>query len=51
MANFLAGKEFRVGENKVLGLGIKITGAGGKRKGVLDPILSEQQGEVIFKDE
>ena len=50
-ANFLAGKEFRVGENKVLGLGIKITGAGGKRKGVLDPILSEQQGEVIFKDE
>ena len=50
-ANFLAGKEFRVGEKKVLGLGIKITGAGGKRKGVLDPILSEQQGEVIFKDE
>ena len=32
-------------------MGIKITGAGGKRKGVLDPILSEQQGEVIFKDE
>jgi len=50
-ANFLAGKEFEVGKNKVLGLGLKVTGAGGKRKGVLDPIASAEQGEVIFKDE
>jgi hypothetical protein len=49
--NFLAGKEFKVGNNNVLGLGIKATGAGGKRKGIVDPIASAEQGEVIFKDE
>ena len=49
-ANFLAGKEFEVGKNKVLGLGVKVTGAGGKRKGEVDPIASAEQGEVIFKD-
>ena len=50
-ANFLAGKEFEVGKNKVLGLGVKVTGAGGKRKGEVDPESSAEQGEVIFKDE
>ena len=50
-ANFLAGKEFEVGKNKVLGLGVKVTGAGGKRKGEVDPEASAEQGEVIFKDE
>jgi hypothetical protein len=50
-ANFLAGKEFRIGERKILGLGVKLTGAGGKRKGTLDPLASSQQGEVIFKDD
>ena len=49
-ANFLAGKEFEIGKNKVLGLGVKVTGAGGKRKGEVDPIASAEQGEVIFKD-
>jgi len=49
-ANFLAGREFKI-KNNILGLGVKITGAGGKRKGVLDHIASEQEGEVIFKDD
>ena len=49
-ANFLAGKEFKLGENKVLGLGFKVTGAGGKRRGDVDPIASAEQGEVIFQD-
>ena len=49
--NFLAGREFELKKNKVLGLGLKITGAGGKRKGVVDPITSAEQGEVIFKNE
>ena len=30
---------------------MKVTGAGGKRKGVVDPIASAEQGEVIFEDE
>ena len=50
-ANFLAGKEFEIGKNKVLGLGVKITGAGGKRRGTVDHIASSEQGEVIFLDE
>jgi len=50
-ANFLAGKEFEVGKNKVLGLGVKVTGAGGKRRGTVDHIASNEQGEVIFLDE
>ena len=49
-ANFLAGKEFEFGKNKVLGLGLKVTGAGGKRKGTVDPTASADQGEVIFLD-
>ena len=50
-ANFLAGKEFEVGKNKVLGLGVKVTGAGGKRRGIVDHVASNEQGEVIFLDE
>jgi hypothetical protein len=50
-ANFLAGKEFEIGKNKVLGLGVKVTGAGGKRKGIVDPIASADAGEVIFQDD
>ena len=50
-ANFLAGKEFEVGKNKVLGLGVKVTGAGGKRRGIVDHAASNEQGEVIFLDE
>ena len=50
-ANFLAGKEFEVGKNKVLGLGVKVTGAGGKRRGTVDHVASNEQGEVIFLDE
>ena len=50
-ANFLAGKEFELGKNKIFGLGVKVTGAGGKRKGIVDPIASAEQGEVIFEDE
>ena len=49
--NFLAGKEFEIGENKVFGLGVKITSAGGKRYGEVNDSLSSIQGEVIFEDE
>ena len=48
--NLLAGREFQI-KNNTLGLGIKATGAGGKRRGVVDHIASAEQGEVIFQDE
>ncbi len=48
-ANFLAGREFQI-KNNTLGLGVKVTGAGGKRKGIVDHAASEEQGEVIFQD-
>jgi len=47
--NFLAGREFKI-KNNTLGLGIKLTGSGGKRKGIVDPTASAEQGEVIFQD-
>mgnify|MGYP001382919732 CR=1 FL=1 len=50
-ANFLAGKEFEIGKNKVLGLGVKITSAGGKRYGEVNDSLSAVQGEVIFEND
>ena len=49
--NFLAGREFEIGENKVLGVGLKLTSAGGKRYGIVNDSLSSLQGEVIFQDE
>ena len=49
--NFLAGKEFEIGNNKVLGLGLKLTSAGGKRFGEVNDSLSSLQGEVIFQDD
>jgi hypothetical protein len=49
--NFLAGREFEIGVNKVLGVGLKLTSAGGKRYGIVNDSLSLLQGEVIFQDE
>ena len=48
--NLLAGREFNWA-NKTIGLGTKITAAGGKRYGEVDSTASSLQGEVIFADE
>ena len=48
--NLLAGKEFEMGKN-TLGVGIKVTAAGGKRYGTVNDSLSVIQGEVVFFDE
>jgi len=48
--NFLAGKEFVIKERKTIGIGLKLTKAGGKRYGEVDTLASDQQGEVIFTD-
>lgn len=49
-ANFLIGKDFTLSKNRVLGIGAKITYAGGKRYGYLDNVASEEIGEVIYLD-
>ena len=50
IANFLAGKEFKLGkkDNQLLGFGIKVTYAGGKRYGYVDTVATNQQKEIIF---
>ncbi len=48
--NLLAGKEFVIKERKTIGIGVKLTKAGGKRYGEVDTLASNQQGEVIFTD-
>ena len=47
--NFLAGREFSW-KNKTIGIGTKVTAAGGKRYGEVDSTASSQQGEVVFAD-
>lgn len=48
--NLLAGKEFVIKERKTIGIGIKVTTAGGKRYGEVDTVASNLQGEVVFLD-
>ncbi|MCI5056635.1 MAG: TonB-dependent receptor [Flavobacteriales bacterium] len=48
--NGLVGKEFQIGEKSSLGLGAKVTWAGGRRFGVVDTVASNQAKEVIFAD-
>lgn len=49
--NLLAGKEFVIKERKTIGLGVKVTSAGGQRYGNVDVDASNEQGEVIYLDE
>jgi hypothetical protein len=49
-ANILFGKEFAINAKQVIGIGGKITVAGGKRYGYVDKDRSEAANEIIFKD-
>ena len=49
-ANVLVGKEFDLGQNSTLSLGIKLTRAGGRRYGLVDTAASSMAREVIFQD-
>jgi hypothetical protein len=48
--NLLAGKEFAVNEKHTIGLGFKLTHAGGRRYGYVDIDESDDKKEIIFKD-
>lgn len=52
IANALAGKEFKIGktDKHSLSLGLKVTYAGGKRRGIVDPVMTDSLKEVIFLD-
>lgn len=49
-ANFLGGKEFKMGEKNILSIGGKITMAGGHWYGPVDTTESVKQADVIFVD-
>lgn len=50
VANFLAGKEFNIGKRNILGVGAKITTAGGKRYGLVDLAKTNQEKDLIYQD-
>lgn len=50
VVNFLGGKEFKVGERSVIGIGGKVTAAGGKRYGLVDIAATNSSKEIIFQD-
>ena len=49
-ANFLAGKEFKFKNDNILGLGVKVTGAGGRWYGFVDEEASFEENELVFID-
>jgi hypothetical protein len=48
--NFLTGKEFKIGEKKSLGIGGKLTSAGGRRYTPIDIKASQLAKEEVFVD-
>jgi hypothetical protein len=50
VANFLAGKEFKINDKQIIGIGTKITAAGGKRYGLVDVAQTDSLKEIIFRD-
>jgi hypothetical protein len=49
--NLLAGKEFKLGAKNTVGIGLKLTRAGGKRYGLVDVEQTEEFKEIIFQDD
>lgn len=50
VANLLAGKEFKLGAKNIIGIGTKLTVAGGKRYGLVDVTESEDKKDLIYRD-
>ena len=50
VVNLLAGKEFKVGTKHVIGVGAKVTRAGGRRYGLVDLTQTNDLKEIIFQD-
>jgi hypothetical protein len=50
VANFLAGKEVKLGKRSILGFGAKVTAAGGKRYGLVDLAKTNLEKDLIYQD-
>ena len=50
IANFLAGKEFKINDKQSISIGIKLTVAGGKRYGYVDLAQTTLNQELIYMD-
>lgn len=50
VANLLAGKEFKLGKRNILGIGTKVTTAGGKRYGLVDLAKTNLEKDLIYQD-
>jgi hypothetical protein len=50
IANLLGGKEFKLSPRQTIGVGIKMTAAGGKRYGYVDVAQTNLLNEVIYVD-
>lgn len=50
IANLLAGKEFKLGDKNSISIGLKVTGAGGKRYGEIDVAMTDSLQEIVFLD-
>ncbi|MBL4656857.1 MAG: hypothetical protein JKX73_02570 [Flavobacteriales bacterium] len=48
--NFLGTREFSIGDNKGISVGLKVTAAGNKRYGPVDSTLSTAAGEIVYID-
>ena len=50
VVNLLAGKEFKINAKNTIGIGFKVTRAGGKRYGLVDVAATNAAKEIIFQD-
>jgi hypothetical protein len=48
--NLLAGKEFNINAKNTIGIGFKVTRAGGKRYGLVDVAATNEAKEILFLD-
>lgn len=51
IVNVLGGKEFKIGAKHVIGTGIKVTAAGGKRYGYVDLAATNYYQELVYQDQ
>jgi hypothetical protein len=50
VVNLLAGKEFKINAKNTIGIGFKVTRAGGKRYGLVDIAATNAAKEILFLD-
>jgi hypothetical protein len=51
VVNLLGGKEFKIGQRNIIGIGGKVTRAGGKRYGIVDLAATNAAKEIIFQNQ